>query len=201
MYSDSFSQLYGISDKNGNEIPIVVHSYKGPQYKYFDLNWYDWQLLSKPKSMLWILTVHGLQCIPLYALPVKNYSVSVDCYLPIETRTALLTLAAVLKKYSPISFEFGNNMPHGFISPVPFDYTPKPLESCVGSIKQLCDGQKLELSRVFNLGENLPLIRSSIGYSNALKEYDETGKMRDTYDMPANDTQPPVIGAGLESLS
>jgi hypothetical protein len=73
----SFSQLYGISDKNGNEIPIVVHSYKGPQYRYFDLNWYDWQLLSKKGSMLFVLTVTGLQCIPLYALPVRNFNFSI----------------------------------------------------------------------------------------------------------------------------
>jgi hypothetical protein len=46
----SYSQLYGISDRNGNEIPIVVHSYKGPQYRYFDLNWYDWHMLSRENS-------------------------------------------------------------------------------------------------------------------------------------------------------
>lgn len=159
------------------------------------------QLLSKPNSELWVLTaVHGLQCIPLYALPVRNYSVSVDSNLPIDTRTALLTLAAVIKKYVPIKFEFGNNMPHNFTHPMPFDCVPKQLESSVASLKQLCDEKMFELSGVFCSGANIPIVRSAIGYSNALKEYNETGRMIDTYDTPANDTQPPVKGAGLESL-
>lgn len=76
--SHSYSQLYGISDSHGNMIPIVVHSYKGPQYRYFDLNWYDWQLLSQKGAMLFVLTATGLQCIPLYALPVRNVNIPIS---------------------------------------------------------------------------------------------------------------------------
>ena len=112
--SYSYSQLYGISDRNGKEIPLVVHSYKGPQYRFFDLNWYDWQVLSKPGAMLWVLTVTGLQCIPLYALPIRNFNFCLDSSMSNESRAALLTLAQVGKQYNQISFDFGNNMPHGF---------------------------------------------------------------------------------------
>ncbi|HBC29130.1 MAG TPA: hypothetical protein DC006_05655, partial [Prevotellaceae bacterium] len=70
---DSFSQLYGVYGPDGKEIPLVVHSYLGPEYRDFGLNWYDYLLLQKPGSMLWVLTrTDGLQCIPEYALPV-NY--------------------------------------------------------------------------------------------------------------------------------
>ena len=123
----SYSQLYGISDKYGNEIPLVVHSYKGPQYRYFDLNWYDWQMLSKPGAELWVLTVTGLQCIPLYALPVRHFSFDLE-NMSHNSRAVLQTLAAVAKKSLDdnnyncnITFDFGNVMPTGFVKRCSFD--------------------------------------------------------------------------------
>lgn len=204
----SYSQLYGISDKDGNEFPIVVHSYKGPQYRYFDLNWYDWQLLSKPGSMLWVLTTSGLQCIPLYALPIRNYTFNLD-NMSSDNRAALLTLAAVGKKALEdnnrslrISFEFGNIMPYGFVNPVSFDYVPKAIKDCVDSLKQICDRNIPSIANLYNTGSSIPLIRSSIGYSLSLKELnkqEEEGTMRDTFEAPANKLEPPAIGAGLLS--
>lgn len=193
----SFSQLYGISDKNGNEIPIVVHSYKGPQYRYFDLNWYDWQLLSKNGSMLFVLTVTGLQCIPLYALPVRNFNFSIKNEMPNETKATLLTLASVGKCYSDLSFDFGNNMPHGFINPIPFDYVPEELNKCISSIKGVCDQNIPQIADVYNYGKNIPLIRSTVGYSSIMKEYEETGNMRDIFDAPANNIVAPSVGTSF----
>lgn len=205
----SYSQLYGISDKDGNEFPIVVHSYKGPQYRYFDLNWYDWQLLSKPGSMLWVLTTSGLQCIPLYALPVRNYTFNLD-NMSSDNRAALLTLAAVGKKALEdnnrsfsISFEFGNIMPYGFINPVSFDYVPKAIKDCIDSLKQICDSNIPSIANLYNTGSSIPLVRNSNGYSLSLKELnkqEEEGTMRDAFEAPANRLEPPAIGAGLLSI-
>ena len=192
----SYSQLYGIKDKNGKDIPIVVHSYKGPQYRYFDLNWYDWQILSQKGAMLFVLTVTGLQCIPLYALPVRNFNISINNEMSNETRATLLTLAAVGKKYSTLSFDFGNNMPQGFNDPLPFDYVPEQLSKCIISIKNVCDQNIPKIANLYNNGKNIPLVRSSVGYSLAMKEV-EDGNARDTFDAPANDTQAPTVGTSF----
>lgn len=189
----SYSQLYGISDRHGNMIPIVVHSYKGPQYRYFDLNWYDWQLLSQKGSMLFVLTVTGLQCIPLYALPVRNFNISISNEMSNENRAALLTLAAVSKQYSTLSFDFGNNMPQGFKDPLPFDYVPEQLGKCITSIKEVCDQNIPQIANMYNYGKNIPLVRSTIGYSLAMEAVNE-GNARDIFDAPANDTQAPSVG-------
>lgn len=192
----SYSQLYGISDKNGIELPIVVHSYKGPQYRYFDLNWYDWQLLSQKNSMLFVLTVTGLQCIPLYALPVRNFNISISNEMPNERRAALLTLAAVGKQYSTLTFDFGNNMPHGFINPAPFDYIPEKLRACISSIKEVCDKNVPQIADIYNNGRNIPLVKSDVGYSRALEDIN-AGNARDIFDAPANNTQAPSVGTSF----
>lgn len=193
----SYSQLYGISDKYGKELPIVVHSYKGPQYRYFDLNWYDWQLLSKENSMLFVLTVTGLQCIPLYALPVRNFNISINNEMSNENRAALLTLAAVGKKYSTLSFDFGNNMPQGFKDPLPFDYVPAELGKCITSIKEVCDQNIPQIANIYNYGRNIPLVRSSVGYSLAMKEV-EAGNARDIFEATIEGTpKAPSVGTSF----
>jgi hypothetical protein len=192
----SYSQLYGISDRNGNEIPIVVHSYKGPQYRYFDLNWYDWHMLSRENSMLFVLTVTGLQCIPLYALPVRNFQFKIENTISNIERTALLTLAEVGKKYSSVSFDFGNNMPHGFKDPLPFDYVPEGLEACISAIKETCDKHIPQIANIYNSGKSIPLVRSDVGYSLALQEI-EAGKARDIFDAPLNEIKAPEVGTSF----
>ena len=192
----SYSQLYGISDKYGQEIPIVVHSYKGPQYRYFDLNWYDWQLLSQKGAMLFVLTATDLQCIPLYALPVRNFNISISNDMSNENRAALLTLAAVSRQYSTLSFDFGNNMPQGLKDPRPFDYVPKELDKCITSIKEVCDQNIPQIATMYNHGRNIPLVRSTVGYSLAMKAVNE-GNARDIFDAPANDTQAPSVGTSF----
>ena len=189
----SYSQLYGIFDKYGNELPIVVHSYKGPQYRYFDLNWYDWQLLSQKGSMLFVLTVTGLQCIPLYALPVRKFNISIGNDMSNQTRATLLTLASVGKQYAQLSFDFGNNMPQGFLDPLPFDYVPEELGKCITSIKEVCDQNMPRIANMYNSGRNIPLVRSQVGYSIAMKDI-EAGNTRDIFDAPANGTLAPSVG-------
>mgnify|MGYP000254224206 FL=1 len=189
--------MYGIYDKYGKELPIVVHSYKGPQYRYFDLNWYDWQLLSKENSMLFVLTVTGLQCIPLYALPVRKFNMSIDNEMSNETKAALLTLAAVGKRYSRLSFDFGNNMPQGFKDPIPFDYVPEELNKCIESIKKVCDQNIPQIANVYNYGKNIPLVTSAVGYSLAMKEI-EGGNARDIFEAPIDGTpKAPSVGTSF----
>ena len=47
---------------------------------------------------------------------------------------------------------------------------------------------------MYNSARNIPLIRSTEGYSVALKEYEETGKMRDEFEAPINDLKVPEVG-------
>ena len=192
----SYSQLYGIRDRNGNDIPIVVHSYKGPQYRYFDLNWYDWQLLPKKGSMLFVLTATGLQCIPLYALPVRSINIPFNNDMTNQKKAALLTLAAVCKQYSTLCFDFGNNMPQGFKDPLPFDYVPEQLGKCISSIKEVCDQNVPQIANMYNYGKNTPLVRSAVGYSLAMEAVNE-GNARDIFDAPVNDTQVPSVGTSF----
>ncbi len=198
--SYSYSQLYGIYKKDGTEIPLVVHSYKGPQFRYFNLNYFDWLMLSRPGSMLWVLTVSGLQCIPLYALPVRNFNFSIDSSINIENRAAFLTLAQVGMQYDQfgqISFDFGNNMPHGFIKPVDFNYVPDELEESVNSIKEVCDSKLPLLTSVYNTAMNIPIVPSLTGYSRALKEVDTEQTQREIYESAPNDMKPPVKGTSF----
>ena len=146
--------------------------------------------------MLFVLTVTGLQCIPLYALPVRNFNIPISNDMSNETRAALLTLAAVAKEYSTISFDFGNNMPQGFKDPVPFNYVPEQLGACINSIKEVCDKNIPQIADMYNSGKNVELVRSAVGYSIALSDID-AGKARDIFEAPANDTVPPSVGTAF----
>ena len=198
----SYSQLYGIFDKHGNEIPLVVHSYKGPQYRYFDLNWYDWQMLSKPGAELWVLTVTGLQCIPLYALPVRHFSFDLE-NMSHNSRAVLQTLAAVAKKSLDdnnyncnITFDFGNVMPIGFVKRCGFDSVPKQLENCVHTIKQVCDANVPQIVHMYNSGKCIPITNSDMGYSRALREVENDMTMAELFETQAKENcpLPPIIG-------
>ncbi|MCF2553341.1 hypothetical protein I6E20_15290, partial [Bacteroides caecigallinarum] len=46
-------------------------------------------------------------------------------------------------------------------------------------------------------GKNIPLIRSTVGYSSIMKEYEETGNMRDIFDAPANNIVAPSVGTSF----
>lgn len=192
----SYSQLYGIKDRNGKEIPLVVHSYKGPQYRYFNLNWYDWQLLSKPGAELWVLTITGLQCIPLYALPVRHFAFNLENQSN-YSRAALLTLAAVGKKSLAdnnsggcITFDFGNVMPTGFTKRQCFDFVPNQIETCVSSIKEICDKSLPMIANMYNSGKCIPIKRNEIGYSRALKASEEDVTMAEIFEAKGKENCP-----------
>ena len=201
---DSYSQLYGIYDKNGNELPIVVHSYRGPQYRYFDINPYDWYVLSKPGSMLWVVTGDGLKCIPMYALPIRKIQIPLPDGMPKRERTAMLTLMQAMKQYSPgnVRFDFGNCMPYqGFDDAVAFDYIPDVLKKCTQGITMLCNEKLPALEDVFNNGKNIPLhaIAEGTSYAEAIKETGEE-TMREMFANTEANLETPTVGAGLDSI-
>ena len=146
--------------------------------------------------MLFVLTVTGLQWIPLYALPVRNFNISISNDMTQENRAALLTLAAVGKQYTTLSFDFGNNMPQGFTDPLPFDYVPEQLSKCIASIKEVCDRNVPQIADLYNYGEIMPLVRSQVGYSLAMKEI-EAGSARDLFDAPVHETMAPSVGTSF----
>lgn len=201
---DSYSQLYGIYDKNGNELPIVVHSYRGPQYRYFDINPYDWYVLSKPGSMLWVVTGDGLKCIPMYALPIRKIQIPLPDGMPKRERTAMLTLMQAMKQYSlgNVRFDFGNCMPYqGFDDAVVFDYIPDVLKKCTQGITMLCNEKLPALEDVFNNGKNIPLhaIAEGTSYAEAIKETGEE-TMREMFANTEANPETPTVGAGLDSI-
>lgn len=201
---DSYSQLYGIYDKDGSELPIVVHSYRGPQYRYFDLNQFDWYVLSKPGAMLWVLTGLKLECIPMYALPIRRIHISLPDGMPKRERTAMLTLMQAMKQYSPgnVRFDFGNCMPYqGFDDAVAFDYIPDELKECTKGITMLCDEKLPALEDVFNNGKNIPLLTlaEDTSYAEAIKETGEE-TMREMFANTEASPETPTVGAGLDAI-
>lgn len=201
---DSYSQLYGIYDKEGNELPIVVHSYRGSQYRYFDLNPYDWYVLNKPGSMLWVVTGGDLKCIPMYALPIRKIHISLPDGMPKRERAAMLTLMHAMEQYSPgnVRFDFGNCMPYqGFDDAVAFDYVPDELKKCTKGITMLCDEKLPALEDVFNNGKNIPLLTIAEGTSYA-EAINETGEetMREMFANTEASPEVPIVGEGLDSI-
>jgi hypothetical protein len=49
---------------------------------------------------------------------------------------------------------------------------------------------------MYNYGRNIPLVRSTVGYSLAMEAVNE-GNARDIFDAPANDTQAPSVGTSF----
>lgn len=197
--SDSYSQLYGIYDKDGNELPLVVHSYRGPEHRNFALNGFDWDMLSKLGAQLWVNTVGGLQCVPLYALPIKEFSVSIDENLPTETKAALLALAFAAKQFTNVSFGFGNNMPSGFKKHLPFSYLPKQVNDCTKAIKDICQENTPDLKTQLNCAKSIPL-RSGSDYSEVIDERRGTDIVKDLTDAPKNSLQPPEVCSDTDAL-
>ena len=156
---------------------------------------------SKPGSELWILTVSGLQCIPLYALPIRHFSFNLD-NLPLYSRAALQTLAAVAKQSlsnnnsgGNITFDFGNVMPIGFVERCCFDFVPEQLENCVNTIKHICESNVSQIAKMYNSGKCIPIKSSDHGYSRALKEVENDVTMAEIFEAKAKENcLPPIIG-------
>lgn len=154
---DSYTRLYGVYDKNGREIPMIVRSYKGIQYRYFELLQYELDLLEERGAMLWVYTASGVQCLPLYALPIRGYSVTLDGKRDKCTLAKLRLLASSTETYANVRFDFGNNLPRGFKDLIPFYAQPDVLREGASSIRSICDSVAPALSGVFNLNNVLPL--------------------------------------------
>ena len=205
IHMDSYSQLYGIYDKDHNMIPLVVHSYLGPQYRYFTLNWYDWQLLARPGSMLWVVSLNGgLQCIPLYALPIRKFHFDLE-YKSHQSQAIMHALASAGKmalaksnEDEGITFEFGNQMPTGFTIPRAFDFIPNEITDCVESIEQMCTSNAPALMSTYRSDKNIPITSNKGVHSRVLKYIsDGVEKERDNFTFPETKAEP-IVCAGLE---
>lgn len=202
---NTYSQLYGISDKYGNPVPIVVHSYKGPQYRFFELNWYDWQVLKEPNSQLWVLTGTGLRCIPLYSLPVRKFNFDLENASP-NVKAILRVLATAgyqstktIDTNQRITFEFGNNMPYGFKDQINFNDVPQIIEDCTKSIGRICEDNANALAAQYYLEESRIPIFHTNGYSRALQAInEEESSAREIYDLKEKPADNFGVGAGLE---
>ena len=135
----SYSQLYGVKDKHGESIPVVVHSYRWPG-RDFDLNWYDWNFLnSSKKSMLWVVpSSGGPQCVPLCSLPMRMVTIPIEGQ-PMSEQSKLIALATVAESYSYVRFDFGTQIPRNQTTPVPFRFLPEEMKLGVKSIAEICD--------------------------------------------------------------
>ena len=190
IHLDSYSQLYGVYGPDKKELPLVVHSYLGPEYRNFSLNWFDYQLLAHPGSMLWVLTrTDGLQCIPQYALPVN--------YLTLEAHESgkqamARTLAKVARDYGVgVTYSLGNNMPRGFKEPKPFYDVPIKLEECIESIKQVCQDRVPTIAGLYNCNPPIPTQNvSDSEYAVCIKETAET--MKEMFDLEAQPATEPI---------
>lgn len=135
--------------------------------------------------MLWIMTTSGLQCIPLYALPVRNVNMNIE-QAGSNSKAALLTLASVGQHYSKSSvcFDFGNNMPQNFKKATPFDFVPDKLTLGIESIKKVCDELIPSLADVYTSGASLPIYNDQRKLTDEI-QIDTTISMKDLHDLPA----------------
>lgn len=148
----TYSQLYGVKDSDGENIPVVVHSYRSSE-RGFDLNWYDWQFLnSSKKSMLWIVPYSGgPQCVPLCSLPMKAVTIPIES-LSASAQSKLIALATVAEEYSFVQFDFGTQIPRDQKTPIPFRFLPEEMKLGVQSIAEICNN-------------SIPTIRKELPYS------------------------------------
>lgn len=168
----TYSQLYGVKDSDGENIPVVVHSYRSSE-RGFDLNWYDWQFLnSSKKSMLWIVPYSGgPQCVPLCSLPMKAVTIPIES-LSASAQSKLIALATVAEKYSFVQFDFGTQIPRDQKTPIPFRFLPEEMKLGVQSIAEICNN-------------SIPTIRKELpysGYRSAI-EHKWPGKESDESDI------------------
>ena len=112
-YDDDWTRIDGVMDKDGNEYPIVVRSYRN-NARNFVLNAGDWeQLMRSENSMLWIVTNSGCHCISFLDL-VKNtrdrisFSFSTSNF---DRKDRITALAEIMRYFRGIRFDFGSLIP------------------------------------------------------------------------------------------
>lgn len=102
---DEFGNIHGVK-KDGTEYPLVVHSYK-QQTRPFQLTAFDWEQLSRPNSMLWIVNYEGAKCVPFYKLVRNREIVKVSFNSSnFEYEDRCIALAQVLRYFKGLHFDF-----------------------------------------------------------------------------------------------
>lgn len=160
LKADTYSELKGIYGPDGKMLTLVVHSYKGPQYKDFKLNDYDQQLLRKKGAILWVNTSHGLKCIPQHALPVRSITIPVSGE-PRTQQAYARALASVAEEcHVEVEYALGNSMPDaGYENHCLYKDPKGEVGQCINSIKELCEEAIPPIARLFNCKESTPLTK------------------------------------------
>ena len=129
-YDDDWTRINGVRDKEGNEYPIVVRSYRN-NARNFVLNAGDWeQLMSSENSMLWIVTNSGCHCISFLDL-VKNtrdrisFSFSTSNF---DRKDRITALAEIMRYFRGIRFDFGSLIPSTITTIQKFNQPEKELK-------------------------------------------------------------------------
>lgn len=110
LCEDQYSHIDGVM-KDGNEYPLVVHSYKDTT-REFQLTAFDWDQLAKKNSMLWVSMQDGLKCVPFYSLVNEHgkLKISFDAsnFTDIDR---CKSLAEFLRYFKGLHFDFGATYP------------------------------------------------------------------------------------------
>ena len=99
---------------NGEDVIIIVRSYRSTEPRSFELNPDEWIKLMEGNAMLWIYTRNGPECFPFRDL-VKNKSRINLSFSTINTDypRRMLALAEVLRYFKSLNFDFGPGLPRG----------------------------------------------------------------------------------------
>lgn len=126
---DAWCNIYGVMNPEGQEVPIVVHSYKSRK-RPFSLNTSDWEQLSKDGSMLWVVTDDGPQCVPFYALPNDTNTIAITFSSEnMQYKNRCTALAETLKYFKGLHFNFGTS--------IGYNKTPEPFNNPSNEFKSL----------------------------------------------------------------
>lgn len=126
LCEDCYTAIYGVM-KDGEEFPLVVHSYKSNS-RNFQLNAFDWEQLARPNSMLWLNTYDGVKCIPFYALAKDRGTINISFAAEnFDIADRSIALAQVLRYLKGLHFDFGSMIPNCGSEIVLFNKPEKPI--------------------------------------------------------------------------
>lgn len=127
LCENQYGDINGVM-KDGQEYPLVVHSYKSTN-RPFQLTAFDWKQLSKKNSILWVNTYNGLKCVPFYLLAKDKGTINVSFSAEnFEVPDRCRALAKVLQHYKGLHFNFGSMIPDFSGNIELFNKLEKPIE-------------------------------------------------------------------------
>lgn len=121
-----YSLINGVM-KDGNEYPLVVHSYLCNS-RPFQLSPVDWTQLMKPRSMLLVRTTEGICPVPFRDLICNREKISLSFSTAnLDIKDRLGSLAEVMRWFKEMHFDFGSLIPMRVGTAQLFDLSENPL--------------------------------------------------------------------------